>query len=296
MRLYLISPIGVPVNPHLFPMWVDTFVSSGHEIVGSIKECDVVLFDFHTRISGYDQSDIDWILQSNIPIVTFDEWDRGNMSNDEWPYPLTAQQESIYLFSYTVKSVHFCRLMDKTKKYPFNVFPYEKPTIYEEPVVSADELFGREIDVCFIANYSPSRDKIAEAFSNDGRFKFYGIIGGRKLPFDEFIHLHKRAKLFISSGAGGFTDERKQNLFSIAGIIQERTDQLLLHPFTNLVNCIKIESHPTRDDLDTIFEIVSNKDRLYEIYSNGAAFMKSFYSKEYIAKYILETINKHINV
>lgn len=294
MRVYLLSPQGVPMNQHLFPMFIDTWKSKGVEVVSNIRDSDAVFFDFHTRIAEYNQRDIDWITQSDNPIVCFDEYDRGNMSDEQWPQPITAQQESIFIHSHFVKSVHFCRLLDKTQEYPFNLFPYEKPFLYDEGLLSSDELFNREYDICFIANHSPSREKIAQAIEEDGRLKTIISLGATKIPFNEFLKQHKKAKLFISSGAGGFTDERVQLLFSVAGIVRERSNQWLLHDFAHMGNCLRIDSPPTKQDIDILVEIVNNKERLYEIYQNGYEFVKTFYSREHIANNILETIEANI--
>lgn len=292
MKFYLLSPEGVPMNQVLFPTMIKTFEVNGNVFVDRIEDCDVVMMDLHSRQFDYKQSDIDWILGSNVSVVTFDEWDRGNMSLDTYPHPLTKQQAEIFLRMEEdeIKNVNFCRLLNMTENYSYRVFPYEKPISYEEPVLTADELFNREYDVVFIANQSPSRDRIAEALRGDGRLNCFISIGAEKRPFEEFLRIHKLGKLFISSGAGGYTDERKQCLFSIAGLIQENTDQLLLHPFTHLENCIKINNPPTKQNLDAIFEVVNNKEKLYEIYHNGYNYMKKFYSQEYISRNILQTI------
>lgn len=277
------------MNQVLFPNMVDTFVGNGHEFVSKIEDCDCVLMDLHSRINDYAQNDIDWILAKDIKVSTFDEWDRGNMSTDVWPNPLTQQQELV-MNNILKRSIHFCRLMDKSHIYRYPMFPYEKPISYEEPMLTPDELFNRKYDVVFIANQSPSRDRIAEALMNDGRLNCFISIGDEKRPFEEFLRIHKLGKLFVSSGAGGFTDERKQCLFSVAGLIQENHDQLLLHPFTHMDNCLMINNPPTQEDLNTIFEVVNDKEKLYGIYQRNYEFMKKYYSKEYIANNILETI------
>lgn len=269
---------------------------AGHQFVLNIESADVVLMDLHTRLSDYNQQDIDYLIVNRKPIVIFDEWDRGNMSKDEYPNPLTEQQRQVFNFINIgrIKAVHFCRLLDKTKKYAPNIYPYEKAISYEEPMLSADELFNREYDVCFIANMSPSRLTIGVHLKGCDRLKSIISIGNTKIEFNDFVKEHKKAKLFISSGAGGYTDERKQCLFSVAGLIQEDHNQLLAHPFTNLVNCIKISNPPTKEELDTIVEVVNNKEQLYEIYKNNYTFMKRYYTKEYISQYILDKIIKHL--
>lgn len=295
-KFYIISPEGVPPNPVLFPTMIPTFEANGHTVVNNIEDCDVVLIDLHTRMFDYNNSDINKICQRENPVVTFCEWDRGNLSLDEWPYPLTVQQQSVFnhIKENGINAAHFCRLLDSTKLYPTNLYPYEKPISYDEPFLTSDELFNREYDICYIANQSPSRDAIAKALLNDSRLKCDILIGGKKLEWTDFLQRHKRAKLFISSGAGGFTDERVQCLFSVAGIIRERSDQLLAHDFSHQENCLRIDSPPTKEDIDTIVEIVKDKEMLYEIYKNGYEFIKKYYSKEYIANYISDTILKHL--
>ena len=284
-----------PENPVLFPTMRPTFIEQGHSFVDRIEDCDVVLWDLHTRIANYSDNDIQYLLSNKIPTVSFDEWDRGNMSNDKWPFPFTVQQSYVFveLLFNKIKNIHFCRLVDKTQKWPDNVFPYEKPISYEQPPVSKEELFNREWDIVFVANHAPSRQLIADAINNDGRLKCLTMIGAEKIPFEKFVEIHKTGKLFISSSGGGFTDERVQCLFSIAGIIRQRTNQLLLNDFTNSHDCIRISSPTTKDDLDYIYQIVNDKDRLYEIYLNGYNFVKTHYSQEYFANYYLETMRKN---
>lgn len=296
MKFYTLSPSEVPENPHLFPMWTPTWIASGCSIVDKIEECDVVLMDLHSRLIDYNQQDVDILYGGDRPIITFDEWDRGNMSSDNWPNPLTKQQKGVFtcIDALGVKSAHFCRLLDKTKIYAENLYPYEKPILHEGPLLTPDELFNREFDVVFIANQSPSRERIAESFQRDIRLKTFISIGAKKREFSDFLNWHKRGKLFVSSGAGGYTDERKQALFSIAGIIQEETNQLLLHKFYDGLNCIKIDNPPTKEQFDTIYEVVNNKEKLYEIYYNCYHYMKKYYSAEYIANDILSKIKQHL--
>jgi len=75
MKIYLLSPEAVPMNQMLFPTMRKTFEEKGYSFVPNIFECDVVFIDFHSRISDYRQSDIDWIIENDVQLVTFDEWD-----------------------------------------------------------------------------------------------------------------------------------------------------------------------------------------------------------------------------
>lgn len=280
------------MNPHLFPMMEDVVVGSGHEITNDIRLSNVVFLDLHTRICDYDWSDVEYIINNNTAIVSFDEFDKGGLSAFDWPHPLTDQQRSIFnhIENKLVKSIHFCRLLNRNNKYPPNVYPFERSVLYEEPLLPPDDLFNREFDVVYIANDAPNRRQIAEALQADGRLKCHISLGAKKLEFNDFLRMHRRGKFFISSAAGGFTDERVQCLFSVAAIIRQRTDQLLLHDFTHLDNCLRIDSPPTKQDLDTLVEICADRDKLFEIYMRGYKFVKQFYSPEYIANNVLQTI------
>lgn len=294
MKIYLLSPENVPMNPCLFPTMRKTMEDKGHSFVDRIEGCDLVFFDLHVRQQGYKKSDIDWWVDNKKQIATFDEWDRGNMSNEIWPYPLSSQQDLIFshIRFHNIKAANFCRLLNK-KDENGNVFPYEKPITYDEGLLTADQLFNREYDVCFIANTAPSRERIARALESDSRLKCIISLGQPKIEFNNFVDAHRKAKLFVSSGAGGFTDERKQCLFSIAGLIQEEHNQLLANPHTHLENCIKINNPPTKQDLDAIFEIVNDKGKLYDIYRNNCDFMHTYYSEEYMANRVLDILKQN---
>lgn len=295
MKIYILSPDGVPLNQWLFPKMDTPFLAHGHDFVPNRSEADVCFIDLHSRRFDYRQVDVDWLLKSNIPFCVWDEWDRGNLSSDEWPWPLTKQQDEIFehIVKYKIKDVHFCRLLDKSKSYPPNLYPYEKPFSYQEPLLTPEQLFNRPYDVAFIANHAPSRERIAKELQSDSRLKCIIRLGEPKIEFDTFLNVHRIAKLFISSGAGGFTDERKQCLFSIAGLIQEEHNQLLLHPFTNLENCIKINNPPTKEDIDTIVEVCNDKEKLYSIYKNNYDFMTKYYSEQYMAENVLRVLKEN---
>lgn len=298
MKFYLLSPTGVPPNPHLFPMWVDEWRRQGVQIVDQIDDCDVVLFDLHSRIADYKEYDIDYILRNDLPVATFDEWDRGGMSKDWWPYPLTEQQEKLMCYTEDsgVKAVHFSRLLNKTyKHYQENLYPYEKPIIHEEVLLSPDELYHRPMDVCLIANTSPSREAIRKALQADGRLRCLLRVGHTKIPFNDWLNQHRLAKLFVSASGGGYSNERPQHLFSIAGIIQEETDQLTHHQWVHGYDCLKISSPPTQEELDTINAFVNDKELLYSIYLRGYQSMKQHYSASFIANFILEKIKQHLS-
>ena len=294
MKFYLFSPESVPMNQVLFPTFIKTFEEKGHSFVNSIQDANIILLDLHTRIAEYNQSDITYLLKCDKPIVTWDEYDKGGMSNLDWPHPLTEQQLQIFnhIENNNVKSVHFCRLLNKTKQYPTNLYPYEKPILYEDPLCSADELFNREFDIVWIANTAPQREKLAKALREDGRLRCNIILGAEKIPHHNWIAEHRKGKFFISCSAGGYSNECVQGLFSISAQLRERNDQLLLHDFDHKNNCFKITSTPTQKELDDLVEIVNDKEKLYDIYKNGHGFVKTNYSEEAWANYYLSILHQ----
>lgn len=296
MRFYLLSP-KCPQNPHLFPLWVNEWERNGIIINKEIYYADVLLVDLHTRIFDYDERELEWLLNSRVPIITFDEYDKGGLSNLDWPHPLTYQQKQIFdhIERHNIKSVHFCRLLNKSNKYPPNLFPYEKPILYQTKQLSSEDLFNRQYDVVGIMNTAPQREAIKKALEEDGRLKCNIILGADKIPLQDWINEHKRGKFFISASGGGYSSEKPQHLFSVAAMLQENTDQLLLHEPIHLMNCIKISSPPTKADIDNIVDIVNNKEALYQIYEINYNFMTAFYSAEYIANFILQKILQHVN-
>lgn len=293
-KFYTLSSFGLPENQVLFPTIRPVFEAAGHVFVDDVAAADVVLIDLHSRIEDYSHDAVDKIVRLQKPCVFFDEWDRGSMSKDEWPFPLRTQQRNLLLniFLKQIKQVHFCRLLDKTKVYPSYLYPFEKPISFEEPICTPEDLFNREYDVVYIANGAPNRERIAEALRQDGRLKCLIKLGEPKLPFDEFLALHKRGKFFISSAAGGYTDERVQCLFSIAAIIRQRTDQWVANDFSHLENCLRIDSPPTEQDLNDLYEICNNKEKLYQIYLDGVTFVKQYWSAEAMGKRYLEILTK----
>lgn len=296
MKFYLLSP-QCPPNPHLFPMFIDTWKENGIEITDRIEDCDVVLMDLHSRLFDYRQEDLDYIISSEMFFATFDEWDRGGMSKDVWPAPLTPQQlDFVSKFEETGQPrIHFCRLLDKSKLCPRNLYPYEKPILYEEPLLSKEQLWERPYDIVWVANTSPQREMFKGILEKDGRLKCKIILGAKKISLQGWINAHKWGKMFVSWSAGGFGDEKIQHLFSVSAMIKEANNQLFLHDFTHLENCIRPNPNPTKEDIDTIVEIVNNKEKLYEIYKNGYEFVKKYYSKEYISNDILSKIKKHLS-
>jgi hypothetical protein len=106
MKIYLLSPEITP-NPHLFPMFVPHWEELGSKVVDRIQDADVVFCDLHTRIAGYNERDFEWMIKHEPKAVSFCEWDRGGMSKERWPNPLTEQQRMMKF------DVHFWRTLEK---------------------------------------------------------------------------------------------------------------------------------------------------------------------------------------
>lgn len=293
-KFYIISPSGVPLNPVLFPTMKPHFYAAGHTFTANLEDADCFLVDLHTRIADYDQSEIDYVVSSGKPVVYFCEYDRGGMSSDEYPHPLTEQQQQLFKYTENVPNVHFCRLLDKNRKYPFTIYPFEKPIFsVEEPLLSPDELFDRPTDIFFVANSAPQREAVKKAFEEDGRFKCNIVLGAGKIPFNEWKAQCRQAKAFLKISGGGYSCERMQALWATSLMVMEDTDQLLAKPFLQALNCIKIDVPPTKFQLDCIYGILNNPRELFYLYHNQYNFVKQFYSAEYISNNILETIKKH---
>lgn len=295
MKFYTLSP-NVPENPVLFPMMRPTIIAEGHQFVNNISECDVVMLDLHTRIADYDQRDVDWILRNRCSVATWDEFDKGGMSNLDWPEPLTKQQEAIFEHLNNpyggYKAVHFCRLLNKTKQYPDNVYPYEKPILHEEPILSSKDLFDRKYDVVWIANTAPQRERLADSLRGDGRLKVNIVLGEKQVSFTDWVNEHKNGKMFVSCSAGGYSNQCVQALFSISVQLKEINNQLLLHPFAHGENSVMISDEPTKGQLDFLVDVVNDKNRLYQMYTTNVKHMKEFYSSEYISKFFLKKITE----
>lgn len=292
MRLYLLSPQGVPMNPHLFPVFKKTWEENGCEIADSVADCDVVLWDLHTREADYNPTDIGRLCIREIPVATFDEWDRGGMSDDVWPAPLTNQQLILWR-EIKSRSVHFCRKINKTYQDAPNLYPLEKTIMNEFPFTTSQELISRPYDIFFYGNTSPQRESVCNELSK--HFKCDFRIGQEKIPHDQWLNRARQSKLYLTADGGGFSDERPYQLFSIAPMLKQRNNHLQSHPFIDETDCIEIGEIPTEDDIIKIKRYLNYPDELYRLYLSQIVKMKQYYSAEYTANYILNIIKKQLS-
>ena len=292
-KFFTISPIGKQ-SPDLFQTMIPTFTEQGHSFVSSVEEADIVLIDLHTRVGEYDQSIISHALYEKKQIVSFDEWDHGGMSKDPYPY-YTIQQKTFFDTARQINTpvIQFVRKMDKTKKYLPNTFPYEKTIQNTFPITTKEELCSRPYDFCFIGNTSPQRKSVVQGLLDGG---LMGIVRwtneSGKISHEDWFNIHRSAKLFLSADGGGYSDERSYQLITVAGFLRQKNTHLQRFPFSDCINCLEVSEHPTSEEIEGIKSVLSDPDYLYEIYTEGVAFMKEHYSAEARANYILSVIKK----
>lgn len=261
-------------------MLFDTFP---FESTDNLDEATVVFFDCFSDLGVYDLNLLQSVRDKNIPVVAFQNKDYGGMSKERWV--------GFDLFPHN-KKVMFIRKYDKEVKYPEWCYPYEEcyyPDHDFEPVTK-EELSSRPNDLFFAGNLSPQRMTVCGGlqlyFSCDFR------LGLSKIEHDQWLNRARLSKLCLSVCGGGFTDERKQQLFSIAPIIRNKNNQLVVNDFTDMVNCIEVNEHPTQDDIEKIKTVLNNPQKLYEIYRNGIEHMKKYFSKSFRSNYILSILKQ----
>lgn len=292
-NIYFISPIGYK-TPQLFDTFTDTFVIAGHRMVDDIDSADVVFIDLHTRIGSYEQNILDKALWKRK--VVFDEFDYGSCSICDFPYVPQVQIQGLLLNPLTGNdgSIWFVRKLDRIQgSFLKNVYPYEKIIINEFPLVSKEELWGREYDMCWIGNESPIRKSVVNSLQAAGFNMYIHWTNEKgKLPFDEWIHLHSRAKFFLSLDGGGFSDERLYHLFSIAPMVKNRSNHLQCQPFKHGVSCLYVDVMPSQKDIEEI-KYFMTENWLYSLYLGGYYKMTSDYTAKARAEYILDILSKN---
>lgn len=247
------------------------------------------------REVGYNWDDLSFVIDNKIPVVTFDEWDRGSMGMDVWPYPLHPQQLDFLggLNREGIKAVHFVRKIDTLVKYPANVYPYEK-CLYKDcdfPLTTQDELFSRPYEIFFYGNTTPRRLSVTNELSKHFNCDFR--IAQKNLPQKEWLSRASQSKLFLTADGAGFTDERMQQLITIAPMLKQKNTHLQIAPFTDCVNCLMVSIEPTEEEIKGIKEVLNDKEYLYEIYRLGIEHAKKYYTEEWRALYILKVLKEN---
>lgn len=301
MNIYFISPIG-KTTPDLFNTFEEPFLKAGHSIVGRVDEADMVFFDGYSGLGEYEWRILNEVYLKMLPIVWFDATDYGGMSKEEWfgfnifKHGIGNNDKKFYeIVEGSNKIIYFMRKMDKTKHYPPNLYPIEviQYPDHDFTPVSKDELFNRPYDICFIGNTSPTRAALLTGLM---KYKCFNIdcqfITGERIPHDQWLERHRKAKLFISACGGGFTDERKQQLITIAPMLRNKSNHLVVNDYTDKEDCIEVNENPTQADVEKILSVLNDKDKLYDIYIKGIERMHTYYNAEYRSKYILSILKQ----
>lgn len=290
MKVLYISPNG-QINKRIFPL-------VNIEQTTNPNDADYCFMEVNSSPAFYDVAPLD--INKSLPLVCFDNREYGPMQKEDWSPidDIFAARSIDWVPLHPI--IYFVRNMDKTKEYPPNVHPYDWP-YFEEcdfPPVTKDELFNRPFDCCLTSVASPTREQFVNSLFKDGRLKTYFEFRDHteRIQHKDWINEYRMCgKCFINCDGGGFTDERIQQLFSLAVILKNKNNHRPNNPFTDKVNCIEISEHPTKEELDWLVKIVNDKEWLYEIYLNGIAHVKKYYSKEYLSEYVQRIIHEKEN-
>lgn len=298
MKIYFISPIGY-VTPDLFSSFIPTFESKGHTIVNDVKDADVVFFDLHSRLGGYNWEVLNVVIEKEISVVFWDAWDYGGCQDEtsQWfGFNLVRGIEGSWtnFFIYALekcKVVYFMRKMDKTLDYPSWVYPYELCYYKDhdfEPV-SKEELFNRPNDICFIGNTSPTRENVIKDLKD--HFKCDFSLGQERLPHEEWLNRHRQSKMFLEACGGGFGSERPYQLITIAPMLRVHSNHLIHEDFLDGEDCWEINEIPSEVNIESL-KFLLNSQVLYQIYLKGIERMKTYFNEEYRANYILSVLKQ----
>ena len=300
MNIIYISPTGSS-NPHLFPTFKQTFAEQGHTKTTNPYEATHCFFDTLSGVISYDQNTLNVILERRIPIVCFVHKEFGEMQKDTWFFYRSEEkdgQDDKFLrnaIAANIPIIYFIRNMTEGDLYPNNSYPFDWAYFanHDFPMTTKEELLSRPYDCCFTGTESPTRESIINAIVKDGRLKIHWALRDhtQRIPYDKWIDEHRKAKFFISCDGGGITNERPQQLFSVAAMLKNKNKHIAANQFTDGINCLEINTNPTEDDIDKIIDIIQDGDWLYDIYVTGVKFVKENLSQEAVANYVLKTIN-----
>ncbi|HEY6437887.1 MAG TPA: hypothetical protein VIY47_14950 [Ignavibacteriaceae bacterium] len=284
MNIIYISPIGSP-NPHLFPAFKKTFTEQGHREVYHAEEATHCFIDIQSGTISYHQNILDVVSERKIPIICFDSREFGPLNKEKWSPVLDAE-------------IYFIRNMDKTEKYPLNVFPYDWPIFpgSDLPPATKDELFSRPYDCCFIGTPSPTRENVINGILKDGRLKLhyeYRDHTRRYSNYEQWLYEHRKAKTYLNCDGAGFTNERSNQLFSIAPMLRVINNHKPANALEDGINCLEINEHPTADDIEKVVDILAHKEWIYDIYIDGINLMKTKCSYEGVSDYVLKILNEN---
>lgn len=271
-------------NPRLFPTFKKTFEEQRHTETNKWWEATHCFLEVQSGIQNYDELTLIELSRKGVPIFCFDSREWGTMKNEKW-FPIDLNVD-----------VYFIRNMNKAEEYSDNCYPFDWPYFQEcnfEPT-SKEELNSRPFDVSLFSVESPTRKRFIDAIIKDGRLKVNHkfLDHTQRLSYVEWITEHSKAKLYISCDGGGYTNERPNQLFSIAPMLKNKSNHLPAHPFSDGFNCIEINEEPTEGDISKVVDILSDQDWLYKIYTNGIIHTQKYHSAEVVSNYVLQIINE----
>ena len=281
MNIIYLSPQG-SFNPRLFPTFKKTFEEQGHTetiIPGVATHC---FLELQSGDVSYNQYALDVLKEKGVPIIAFDSREWGGMKNEKWHptnFPI---------------SIYFVRNMNKEEAYPDNVFPYDWPFFPEcdYPLTTKEELNSRPYDCCLISVESPARRNVVDGILKDGRLKLnYKFLDHtERMPYDQWVNEHRKSKLYISCEGGGYSNERPNQLFSVAGQLNVTSNYSPANKMKWGVECLEISEYPTKEEIDEILEVIMDEDWLFDVYTGGVEFTKEKLSEKSVSEYVLNTL------
>lgn len=304
MNFYFISPIGRK-SDYLYDTFVDTFIEKGHQVVDSVDKADCVFYDLWCGWGEYNPIEIAQVLNKKLPVVVFDFFDfdekvrwQGfynffeNVKHEWWALNL------LLFFDAGLVKAYFMRKMLTTETYPSYVYPIEciQYPDHDFPLTTMEELSSRPYDACFIGAESPRRKAFIESLQKDGRLKLDIQFTTERIPHEEWLNRHRRAKFFISADGGGLSDERAYQLMPLSTMLRQKNNQKLANPWTSLFDCVQVGEEDgviNSDDIEMIVNLCKDQDYLYQIYLQGNHTLKKYFNPTYRANYILNILKEN---
>jgi hypothetical protein len=294
-NFYFISPISHK-SDYLYDTLVPTFISEGHSIVDDIEKADFVFYDLWVGCGEYDRGVIAKAIVMRLPVYVFDFFDFNdrvtwqgfsnfeNVKHEWWAYNLL-----LFLKTGLVKT-YFMRKMNKTLKYPDYVKPIEHIIEYYFGEVSESDLFNREFDICFIGNTSPERRSVVSELQKYFKCDIHWTNENGKLSHEDWIKRHYSSKMFLEADGGGYGSERPFKLMSTAIMLRQKNNMFRLNDWGDGDSSIDIKEVPTRFDIEDLQLLLSEPETLYSIYKKGNENLKTYFTAEARAKYVLNSI------
>ncbi len=273
------------LNPHLFPILKREFERQGILATTNPHEATHCFINILSGNCEYKDDEIRIAQERGIPIIMLDCREYGSISGQDF-HGHSLNPDIYFVRNFSEKALKV------QNAYPFD-WPYFQGCDYEP--TTKEELFNREFDVALFSVEAPIRKSIIDAIIKDGRLKVNHqfLDHTQRLPYEQWVNEHRKAKLYISADGGGYTNERPNQLFSVAAMLKNKSPHQAAHPFEDGINCIEINPEPTKEDIDKILDVIENKEWLYDIYMAGIEHTKKYLSPEGLSNYVLKIINEN---